>query len=278
MLLNGIALISVIAAGVFHIQVNPAPWVTLLFFVGVDLGLTALAFAFLVVACAAVDLSKPQEGDSRFYRSIMYLYIEALIRLVGVRLHTQGLEKAPKEGRFLLVCNHLGDPDPGILHHCFRKSQLSFVTKWENMSMFVVGKLMHKTLCQPINRENDREALKTILKCIQLIREDQASIAIFPEGYVSTDGKLHHFRAGAFKIAQKTGVPIVVCTIRNSSMENLMRNIKRLRRTDIELHLVDVIPAEELKGKATTEISSRVYETMISDLGEDFRQVEAEEN
>lgn len=278
MLLNGIVLISVVAAGVFHLQRAPEPWVTLLFFVGVNLALMALAFGFLMAVCAAVDLSKPQERDSRFYRRVMYLYIEALISLMGVRLHTEGLEKTPKEGRFLLVCNHLGDPDPGILHHCFRKSQLSFVTKWENMSMFVVGKLMHKTLCQPINRENDREALKTILKCIQLLREDQVSIAIFPEGYVSTDGKLHRFRAGAFKIAQKAGVPIVVCTLRNSNTENLIHNAKRLRRTDITLHLVDVIPAEELKGKPTTEISNRVYETMIADLGEDFRQSDAEEN
>ena len=135
--------------------------------------------------------------------------------------------------------------------------------------MFVVGKIMHKILCQPIDRENDRAALKTILKCIQLIKEDKVSIGVFPEGYTSKDGKLHHFRSGVFKIAQKTGVPIVVCTIQNT--RQIFKNLAKLKKTDVHLHLVDVIPAEALKGKSTAEISDMVYEMMIGDLGEGFR-------
>ena len=62
-------------------------------------------------------------------------------------------------------------------------------------------------MCQLINRENDREALKTILKCIQMIREDQVSVAVFPEGYTSRDGKLHHFRSGVFKSPPRPRCP-----------------------------------------------------------------------
>ena len=135
--------------------------------------------------------------------------------------------------------------------------------------MFVVGKLMHRILCQPLDRDNDRAALKTILKCIQLIKDDEVSIGVFPEGYTSKDGKLHHFRSGVFKIAQKADVPIVVCTIQNT--RQIFKNLAHLKHTDVELHLVDVIPAGELKGRTTVEISDRVYEMMIGDLGEGFR-------
>lgn len=48
--------------------------------------------------------------------------------------------------------------------------------------MFLIGKIMHRLMCQLINRENDREALKTILKCIQMIREDQVSGCRLPRG------------------------------------------------------------------------------------------------
>ena len=106
---------------------------------------------------------------------------------------------------------------PVTLLRYFSGSQLAFITKRENMSMFVVGKMMHKILCQPINRENDKEALKTILKCIQLLKDDMASVAAFPEGYTSVDGLLHHFRHGIFKIATKAKVPIVVCTLQNTN-------------------------------------------------------------
>jgi len=270
MLLKGIAAFSLILAVIIHLTCQMVLWQTVLIFVFIWLLLMGLAFGFLWLCCRAVDQEKPQEEDSPFYRAVMYLYIEALITLVGVRIHTEGLEKTPKDGRFLLVCNHLFLADPGILLHCFKKSQLAFITKKENQSMFIVGPIMHKILCQPLDRENDRSALKTILRCIQLIKEDKVSIGVFPEGYTSKDGKLHHFRSGAFKIAQKANVPIVVCTIRNTRM--IFKNLAKLKKTDVPVHLVEVIPAEELKGKTTVEIADRVYEAMIADLGENFRE------
>lgn len=268
MLLKGIAAVSLILAAVICVCTPLALWLLPLLFAAIDLGLVLIAFAVLWLLCQMVDMDKPQEHDSKFYRAIMYVYIEALISLVLVRVHTKGLEKTPKDGRFVLVCNHLFIADPGILLNCFRKSQLAFVTKQENQTMFIVGKIMHKILCQPINRENDREALKTILKCIQLLKDDEVSVCVFPEGYTSKDGKLHPFRPGVFKIAQKANVPIVVCTIQNT--RQIFPNLKKLKHTDVELHLVDVIPAEELKGKTTVEISDRVYQMMLADLGPDF--------
>jgi len=268
-LLRSIAGAALLLSAVLYACMDAALWLLPVFFVGFYLVLLLIAVAFLWVCCAAVDMDKPQEEDSPFYRRLMYPYIEALISLVGVRLHTRGLEKTPQEGRFLLVCNHLFIADPGILLHCFKKSQLAFVTKKENQSLPIVAPIMHKILCQPIDRENDRAALKTILKCISLIKEDKCSMAVFPEGYTSKDGKLHHFRPGVFKIAQKANVPIVVCTIQNT--RPIFRNLGKLKRTDVELHLVEVIPPEEIKGLSTVEVSDRVYACMIADLGEEFR-------
>lgn len=272
MLLKGIALLAlVLAALVFFVAGTPV-WSLPLLFLGFDLGLLLLSVLFLWICCATVDMSKPQEEDSRFFRRLMHPYIEALISIVGIRLHTQGLEKVPTDGRFLLVCNHLFIADPGVLLHCFKNSQLAFVTKQENDSVFLVGKIMHKILCQPIDRNNDRAALKTILKCIQLLKEDKVSVCVFPEGYTSKDGKLHHFRNGVFKIAQKANVPIVVCTLQNT--RQIFKNMAKLKHTDVPVHLVEVIPAEELKGLTTVQIGERVYEAMISDLGEAFRYQE----
>lgn len=166
-------------------------WILPVSFVGLFLGLAILAFLALWGLTAIVDMNKPQDTDSKFYRWLTYLYIDAVFVILQTRFHTTGLENVPKDGRFLLVCNHLNDLDPLSLLKHFKKSQLAFISKRENDEKFIVGKLMHKILCQPINRENDREALKTIVKCIQILKEDKASIAVFPEGYTSRDGKLH---------------------------------------------------------------------------------------
>ena len=268
-LLGGIGLGSLTVMALSAYLFRPKPLVCLAVFGGCYLSLFLLAFLFLCIVCALVDTDKPQEEDSRFHRFVMHLYIETLITLVGLKVEVSGLEKTPKEGRFLLVCNHQNESDPGILLHYFRKSQLAFISKKENNAMFAVGKFMHKILCQLVNRENDREALKTILKCIQLLKEDKVSIGAFPEGGILVKDKLSHFRSGMFKIAQKANVPIAVCTLKGTS--DLFDNIKRLKRTHVRLHLIDVIPAEDLKGKTTVEIAERVHAMMLADLGEEWR-------
>ena len=267
MLLCTIAGISLILA-VLRTLGNPA-WVLPLYFVLSYAELFILALAFLFVLCKLVDLDKPQEKDSAFYRWAMYLYVDALVTLFKVKIHAVGLEKIPQEGRFLLVCNHQHMADVGVLISEFKKSKLAFISKKENRNMPVIGKFMHRTSSQMLDREDDRQALRVILKCIQMIKDNEVSVAVFPEGTRSKTGKLLPFRNGAFKIAQKANVPIVVCTINGTGP--LFHNLKKLKTTHIDLHLVDVIQPEELKGKTTAEIGQRVYEMMIGDLGEEFR-------
>lgn len=265
MLLRTITGLSLFLAALIFALREISLWLLPLVFASLWLGLLLLAFLFLVAICAAVDPKKPQEHDSRFYRTVMHWYIQALIPLVRLEVRTQGLEKTPKEGRFLLVCNHQNESDPGILLHYFKSSQLAFVSKRENKTMFAVGKFMHKTMCQLVNRENDREALKTIVRCIQLIREDETSVAVFPEGGILVKDKLSHFRPGVFKIAQKAQVPIVVCTLKGT--RHVLPNLPKLKHTDVALNVLEVIAPEELTGITTAQIADRVYHLMADDLG-----------
>ncbi len=269
MLLKGIALGAVVLA-IIQATLNTLwllPVYFLLYFAALFLG----AVAWCGGICSLVDTDKPVEEDSKFYRANMNVYIEFLMNVLRVKVKVSGLEKTPKEGRFLLVCNHQQMADPGIILHYFKKSQLAFISKKENEKLPIINKFMHKTLCQSIERDNDRQGLRVILKCIDMIKRDQVSVAVFPEGYTTRDGKIRHFRPGAFKIAQKTGVPIVVCTINGTGP--LFHNLKTYSKTCAQLHLVDVITPEAYAGKTTAEISDMVYEMMIADLGEEFRAV-----
>ena len=274
MLLISIAVISLLSGALVCLGCDAFTtlawlWLLPVSALGFFLLLAALGFAFLMYLCKRVDQNVPQEDDNRFYRCVANLIIESALPVLRIRVKKSGLEKVPTDGRFLLVCNHCNDSDPIILLHSLPKSQLAFISKRENSTMFVIGPMMHMILCQLINRENDREALKTILRCIQILKEDKASIAVFPEGGIlSEDGKLHHFRSGVFKIALKANVPIVVCTLKNT--RTVVRNIKRLKPSNVEMKVLDVIPAEELKGVTTVDISKRCYDLMAADLGPDL--------
>jgi len=249
-------------------------WLLPVGFLGGFLTAFLLMFLFIYILVSRVDTSVPQEHDDPFFRKVTYLYAEAILPLLRMKVHTRGLEKTPREGRFLLVCNHLFELDPVVLYAYFQQSQLAFISKRENNDMFIIGKLMHRLMAQLINRENDREALKTILKCVQLLQENEVSIAVFPEGYISKNHHLMHFRSGALKIATKAKVPIVVCTIQGT--DKVLGNIKRLRSTPIELHLLDVITPEEMRGRTTTDIGEQIYRMMAADLGPDYAPLDAE--
>ena len=240
-------------------------WVLPVSALGAFLTLAAIAFLFLWIACASVDLNKPQERDSKFFRTMAGLYIQSLIPLLRVRFIRKGMEQVPQTGRFMMVCNHCSLADPVLLLHAFRKNQLAFISKQENSSMFLVGKAMHKLLCQTVNRENDREALKTIIKCIGLIQEDKCSLGVFPEGYIHKDKKLHHFRHGVFKIAQRTKVPIVVCTMRDTA--SVFGNAAKLKKSTVELRVLKVLQPEEFEGITTVDLSEQIYAMMAEDLG-----------
>lgn len=240
-------------------------WMLPVGFFGSFIVLVILWLVMVVIMSLVVDIHKEQKRNNGFYRTVMHWSADALVTLLRINIIATGTEKLPKDGRFLLVCNHIYDFDPVVLMTVFRKSRLAFISKRENSEKFIIGPFLHKMLCQPVNRENDREALKTILHCVDILKEDKASIGAFPEGYVSLDRMLHPFRPGVFKIAQRAEVPIVVCTLQGT--HNILPSVKKLKPATVQVHLLDVIPAEELKGVTTVQIANRVHDLMAADLG-----------
>ena len=246
-------------------------------FVGAFILLVLLAFVALLVICFCIDPEKPRDKDSPWFRKLVLNYIHAILTILPVKIRTTGLEKIPADGRFVLVSNHLHEIDPAFFLHCFPKKEMAFIAKQETKKMPIVNKALPKLLCQPINRENDKEALKTIIKCIQLLKNNTVSIGIFPEGRINAYRKLAHFRPGVFKVAQKANVPIVVCTIQNTN--HVIPRLLKGKGAAVDLHLLDVIPAEEVTSQSTVELADRIYAMMAADLGpENVLTPEEEEN
>lgn len=73
-----------------------------------------------------------------------------------------------------------------------------------------------------IDRENPRNAIKTIEKAAQLIEKKEVSIAVYPEGTCGKECVPLPFHNGVFKIAQKASVPIVVAAVQRT--EQIHRN------------------------------------------------------
>jgi 1-acyl-sn-glycerol-3-phosphate acyltransferase len=243
-------------------------WLIPVGFLGTFLVLLALGFGIFLLICRFIDPEKQRDKDSPWFRWLVQEIIDLLFKVLPIKLRTKGFENAPKDGRFLLVCNHLDNIDPAFLLHCLRQHSIAFVAKQEAKHMFLVNKVMPMLLCPYINRENDKEALKTILRCISLLKTDTVSVGIFPEGRINKYRKLAHFRPGVFKIAQKAQVPIVVCTLTNT--HKVLKNFLHLKHTDIDLHLLAVIQPEEYREVTTVDLADRIYTMMSRDLGPEY--------
>ena len=175
-----------------------------------------LYFIFLFInGLLFVNMKKEYNEDSKYFRFLLNNSTAIAVKLIRIHISLTGREKLPK-GRFLLVSNHRSKFDPILTWHVFAKENLSFISKPENFKVPVYGRIIHRCCFMPIDRENPRKALKTIQRAISLIKNDVASVAVYPEGTRNYGEGLLPFHAAVLKIAQKAEVPIVVMTVQGT--------------------------------------------------------------
>lgn len=223
-----------------------------------------LHLLFLILYSFTADNSKEVRNIHNSYRFLLLISLKLYFQLARVKIRTTGMEMVPDDGKFLLVGNHISSYDPMVAMWVFRKKNLAFVSKKENLNIRFGGKYIHKSGCIGLDRENNREAVKSINKAAQNITDGISAMGIYPEGWVNKTGEgLLPFRAGSFKIAKKAKVPIVVAVIGNT--REIDKN-RFLRRTDIPFKIVEVIPYEKIADLKTNEISEMVYNIMYNAL------------
>ncbi len=224
-----------------------------------------LAFYFVVwLISLTVDMKKPAPADDHpVCRAIVVYVIAQLCRFARLRIHYMGDEKLPA-GRFLAVSNHRSAYDPISTVWALRKRPTAIITKPENHRIPIAGPMIYQANFLPIDRSDPREAMKTINAAAELLKNDVVSVGIYPEGTrnKTPEEGLLPFHNGVFKIAQKAGVPLAVMTVRGT--EDIGRNFP-WRRTEVYLHVCEVIGPGELKG-STAAVSERVREIMERDL------------
>ena len=228
----------------------------LLKLLGILFGLFLLYALFLLVCSLFINPKKEYENHSRFYRALLNGATAFAMKIMRIRIHTNGLEKVPHDTKNLLfVSNHRSNYDPIITWHIFKKWQPAFVSKASNFKIPIFGRFIRKCCFMAIDRENPRNALKTILKAAELLKKGKVSIGIYPEGTRSKECKLLPFHNGVFKIAQKANADIVVLAV--SGTEQIHKNYP-FRHTDVYLDVLEVIPAETVRATKTDAIGERI--------------------
>ena len=266
MLIGLFAILSFLAAAAYgvlaHVGAAELWKCALIFVLGVP-ALTVLYVLFAAVVSLFIDTKWPREKQNPLCRSIISGGGEICCFYCGVRVHVNGKEKLPTDGRFLLVANHRSLFDPLAIFHALRAYNIAFISKPSNMKLPVLGRIAAGDCFLPIDRENDREALKTILCAADYLKRDLCSICIYPEGTRSKTRQMLPFHHGSFKIAQRAHVPLVIAAISGTDM--VKKNILR-RRTDVYIDVLACIPAGEVQAETTAALSNRAYAAIAGAL------------
>ena len=229
---------------------------------GAVIGLLLLYVLVLGFCVLFIDKKKEYCQQSRFYRALADSLDALILFFCHVRIHLEGEERLPKDTLYLLVGNHLSGFDPLITMRAFRKEKLIFVSKPENWNIPVAGRLAARCCFRAIDRENPRNALRTIQDCARLIDEKAGPVVIYPEGTRSKTGELLPFHNGVFKIAQEAKVPIVVMSV--SGSPDIKKNAP-WRRTDVMLRILSVLPAEKICAMRTAAIGNEVRSILLGE-------------
>ncbi len=115
-----------------------------------------------------------------------------------------------------------------------------------------------------IDRRDRHKTARSLRGVIDGVRGGK-SLAVFPEGTRTRDGRLQEFKPGAFKIALKAGVPIVPVTIRGT-FELLPCTTLAPRPGPVEVILGEPIETRDYDAKRLPELIERTRDVILRTL------------
>jgi len=177
-----------------------------------------------------------------------------ILWLAGVKVTAIGEENIPDEAT-LFVANHRSFFDILVLYvRCKRLT--GFVAKDAINKIPSLRVWMRYLYCLFLKRDDIKQGLQVILQAIEYIKQG-ISICIFPEGTRNKGEELSllPFKEGSFKIATKTGCPIVPVSINNSA-EIFENHLPRLKKTHVILEYGKPIYPKELDKEAQKHLGN----------------------
>ncbi len=238
-------------------------WIPIVLFLSIFLGLSALHILFSLVVSWFFNKKKLCDRPNKFCRFWVYVTVELMLDFARVKVEVKGAEKIPTDKRFLLVSNHRSNLDPMINIVHLYKNEIAYISKPENFKIPAAGPFIHKCCFLPIDRENARNAMKTIHRATDFVKNDITSVGVYPEGTRSKTGELLEFKDGVFYICKKAPCPLVVTTVKNT--EKIGKNFP-FNRTVVYLDVLDVLYPEDFSDSSTHDLSKKVRNMMLENL------------
>lgn len=130
---------------------------------------------------------------------VSYNFLRLMVQVwakLYLGMKTYGQDNVPREGRIVLVCNHISEYDPPAVGSVIPRE--TYYAAKAGLFRGLLGTILRYINGIPVRRQgSDKEAIKAMVKALQ---EDKA-VLIFPEGTRSLDPNGLDPKAGVGMIA-----------------------------------------------------------------------------
>ena len=201
--------------------------------------------------------------QEKFLFRLTRTWARLLLSIAGGRVEISGLENLPAGGGVLFVANHQGAFDIPLLLG-YVPGLKGFVSKKENSRLPIVGIWMKLLHCIILDRRDLRQSARAIARGISDLQTGR-SLVVFPEGTRSKSAKMNRFKEGSFKLATRSGAPIVPLTI-DGSYRLLEGNRGRITPGKVHLHIHPPIRLQDLSAAEKSTLTEKVQRIIASKL------------
>ena len=142
-------------------------------------------------------------------RLVMRFWARTVFRLIGKKLHVEGLERIEKNGKYILIANHSSLFDIMAITSFF--PGVSWFGHERLTKIPVFSQILKMTDYVPMKKSSLRN---TKLMIDRLISKSKGhTIAIFPEGTRTLDGKISDFYRGFIHVLRASDINVLPVTL-----------------------------------------------------------------
>lgn len=199
------------------------------------------------------------------------LAFKVVLLISGVKVEVHGEENVPKDEAVLYIGNHRSLFDTVITYaRCPRLT--GYVSKDSMLKVPFLRIWMKRLHCLFLDRTDIKAGMKMILTGIDQIKNG-ISMCIFPEGTRSLseiETEMLPFKEGSFKMAEKTGCPIIPMAMVHTA-DIFEKHIPFVKRTRVILTYGEPIYVKELEKEQKRHLGSYVQEVIRNMLKEELK-------
>jgi 1-acyl-sn-glycerol-3-phosphate acyltransferase len=213
---------------------------------------------FLVLLGIFVDPRK-NDGAQR-------LLCRITMKAAGARIIVRRAPGFDASRTCFLLINHVNLFDPFVLYatvpQFFRGLELE-----SHFRIPVYGWMMKRFGNVPVPDVNRPADLKRMWRLTRAALDSGVSLAVFPEGQRTRDGRVGPFKDGVFRMAVQFGTPIVPVSLAGAFEFN-KKTSWLIRPGTVTVYLHDVIETKDLRKEDVPALRERVHAIVAGPVGD----------